>query len=402
MERLRYDIMSLARCVTAIDYKFANSFLSAKYDSPRPRGKWSQIISTDQGNYYTYLSPDGSSGRYSSDLPDGVNSEDVAVVHRFSDPDYGKQQIDESLKLLKQFAGETKIHIPGSLEEIELTDPDPREIETLWKILSGTRQSIESGYNENIIFQLSQPIMKAITQTRTEGIAVLQKNLFEVTDNIAAFRKSCAIDGKLAAWFLVYRDICSKIHEHYGKIRDKKAADTEFIRLVSFGSDGTIKDPSELLRMTVEKLVREGSTGLVDSTAMYYLQQGEHFIEQSLESKSFEEHHANLYESILFLFASHQMYSLLVAATKGLEEYFREYKKIQKVVNEKMVRVEHALAHAVMNRTGDRLRDDRANIEKARQKKGKIGVSQKVFELIEMFYFYPRYFESSLKNENYS
>lgn len=411
MDRLGYDVMSLARCMTATDPRFAAGFLGRKRRQ-LSRGKWTHIRS-DLGDGYVYISPNGDAGRYSRELSAGVDENDLDVVDGVTEIDHikeiihAKKLITQLAKLLEQLTSGIQVRISGTSEILELTDPDPRKLTTLRTTLAATTRCIESGYNDGMVRQAAESLTRAFLLQLEDAkdnplrvMPVLQNILNEEANKIAYLRNVCAADGRLSAWFLIYRDLCTAVHSHFREIRDDRIAGRQFIRYAGFGAAGVINDPLALILMILKKMAREGMTNLVAETASRYLCRGEDYIAQALDCQSLEEYNANLYTASLFVFAAKKIYSGILSARDQTDLNVDYYRRAEKVAEEKTVRVQYALCHAVLNRAGERFRYHRSQVEKAKQRGGKKAASQKVFELIEMHYFYPRIYENALTGEN--
>lgn len=391
-DKLMYDVMSLARCVTAIDYNFANSLLQYAYSAQLVPGKWSRILN-DEGSFnYIFISADGTAGKYVREKPD-IAEEEFVDVKKNIDKNYTRNLIAELHDLLGKFSKGEKCGIAFSDDEIELTDPNPEMLGVLQKILVLAHQCSDRQNIEDIMGKVSINIMSKMFQNNSGSTEKLLELLTSEIDQVASMRNMFAVDGILTAWYMFYRDICKKIYAYLSEIENESVASRVFIQFLSYGASPIIKDPLYLFDNMVLKTIRQGFSDLSESLANQYLERGEYYIEQSLDAKSPELHNANLYAASLFCFASDRIFGNLINGNSTNENEILRYKKSQKVSDEKTVRVTGALAHAVFNRSNERLEYHSKTVSEIRQKKGDSDASQKVFELIEMFYFYPRYFE---------
>jgi hypothetical protein len=146
---------------------------------------------------------------------------------------------------------------------------------------------------------------------------------------------------------------------------------------------------------------REGFHTLIDSQAETYLKRGEERIRQALDSQTLDAHGAALYAAALDLFAARRLYdALYVRPLPGLSaEQVSRYHKASDVAEEKCVRASAALVNGLQNRAGEKLEEHQEWVRQARASGGESAADDVVFELIEIRYYYPRYFESVLKEQ---
>lgn len=394
--KLLTDVMALARCVTAIDYRTANSGLQNFNNTNFPRGKWIKIISDDDSfEGYIQILPDGTSGRYSREMPD-VNEKDIIVIKKNIDKDYAKKLIGELHHLLGVFYEKGKCKLAFTDDTIELVDPDKDLLKTLQSNLEFLNNVSEVEYVTNLMTNISKHILAKLSSGEAKSGEALLKLLKQEVDKIAQLRKMFAVNGITAAWYMYFEAICKNVYYYVLNNKNETMAVQALIKLLSYGCAPVIKDPLYLLENTVLRTVRFGFANLSEELANHYLEKGEDYIEQSLEAGTIELYNARLYNAVLFCFCSDRIFRSLIKGNNQDENVLARYKKAQKIADEKTVRIFSALNHTVLNHTNNRLNMHKQIVKALKQDEGSGAASQKVFELIEMYLYYPRYYDKIL------
>lgn len=393
--KLLGDVMALARCVTAIDYRTANSGLQYLSNINLPRGKWIKIISNDGFDGYIQILPDGTSGRYSREMPD-VNEKDIVVIKQNIDKNYGQKLIGELHHLLGILSQQGKCKLAFTDDIIELVDPDKDLLKTLQNNLGVVSNVSEIEYVTNIMTNISKHILTKLSAGEASSGEALLNMLKQEVDKVASQRMMCAVNGITAAWFMYFEAICKNVYYYVRNNKNETMAFKALIKILSYGCAPIIKDPLYLFENTVLRTVRFGFANLSEDLANQYLEKGEHYIEQSLQASSIERYNATLYTAVLYCFCSDRILRSLIKGKNQDVNVLLRYRKAQKVSDEKTVRIMSALNHTVLNHTNNRLNGHKQIVKALKKEEGSGAASQKVFELIEMYLYYPRYYDKIL------
>ena len=405
IEHLIDDTMALVRFLTVITFDFANQYLAGgeamrteELASGPHLDHWRRIKKGDDVGFI--LAGKDGSGRYSKVPSPEIDLNTIRTINVDPTAQPALKLFDELSDLINRLSSGSRVTISGTNEQIELLGHPENEqhLTALLLYLEGTRKAISPGYNEKIIDCIIDPFREnvlSVGQVRTSQIKDwLQKS----SDDIANLRSLGAADGSLAGWFLFYRDACLEVEKQGRKLRDEDKPSAKFLRMVSFGSAGIVKEPLWLIEQLTQKMSREGLHLIVKELGKQYLTRGEQFVEQALAHQSIDTFRGALYTAGLFLFTADRIFRSLLAQNPNPvpDEDLDSIRQASTVADEKLVRIGNSFLFAVENRTGEIFRYHHGLVEKAREKGGKKAALQQVFELTEMNYFYPRYFEKKL------
>ncbi|MCA9468075.1 MAG: hypothetical protein KC643_21890 [Nitrospira sp.] len=405
IEHLIDDTMALVRFLTVITFDFANQSLAMVEATRREElasgphlDQWRRIIKGDDVGFILE-SKDGS-GRYSRVPPPELDSNTIRTVYVDPTAQPALKLFNELSDLIIRLSSGSRITIPNTNEQIELLSHPENEqhLAALQLYLEGTKTAISPGYNEKIIgctVELFRENVLSVGQIKTDQI---RDWLQKCSDDVANLRSLAAADGSLAGWFLFYRDACLEVEKQCRTLSNENKPSGKLLRIVNFGSGGIRKEPLWLIERLTQKMSREGLYLIVKELGKQYLTRGEQFVEQALASQSIDTFRGALYTAGLFLFTGDRIFRSLLAQDPNPvpDEDLDFIRQASTVADEKLVRVGNSCQFAVENRTGERLRYHQWLLEKAREKGGEKAALQQVFELTEMHYFYPRYFEKKL------
>lgn len=405
-EHLINNVMTLGRALTVVSPDMINGMLSMeaafsqkKLDVGHLNDRWFCRRAGDQISYF-YISEDGY-GRYTKEAPPGVDTSKIPIVDIDPNDLPGFELLEQLSLRLNQLSSGAQVKIEESGEPIEFicTDADDT-LESLRQYLVAVRIATSETINEDIVGRASARLRKAIFLSLKEGESVLKNELNKIAGEIAQLRSVLGADGRLASYFMVYRDVCIAVEDFYVAKGNKSRAKQELVRYVAFGSAGAVRDPLTLITRIIQKLAREDLYELADGLGHRYLRKGEQFIDQALGSMSIDYFSGALYTAGLFFFASRQIFEALSECTAEViaVEELESYRRATKFADEKTTLVCTALINAVQNRTGEKLQMHRQLVEEARCRGGQVAAEQEVFQLIEMKYYYPRYFQEILMN----
>lgn len=404
MERLKHNTFSLCRCVNAVSAKSASNLLDFYSISKRfPRNQWVRLRSS-VGTGYVFIDSEAQAGRYQNDIPIGIDSENITTIDKEIDNKQVMHCLDTLEQLLLQLISGVNVLIEGTQENIELIDPDIEELKILLQMLKATETASGPNYNESVVFNIAgeaQEVLMQSAESAEKRLSVLYEMLVKSGTKVGDMHTHFVADGFLASWFLVYVDVCKKLYLYLNESNETHTK-LQISRCITFGLAGVINEPNSLLLMFINKLVKENQQKVVIDLGWQYLDIGEDYLNIALDSQDMEAFGSNLYNAALFFLSARQIFKgLLQNENKVALKDIEEYQKAEKVADEKIVKVSHSLCNIVMDRTGNRLKAHQLQVEEARAKAGDTGASQKIFELIEMWYFYPRYY-SKILNEGWS
>jgi hypothetical protein len=392
--RLVLDALTLGRCltVTTPSLDWALAVRAAWHEEERKNGPlvdvWYRMQTGDKVGFFFESS--AGEGRYSRYLPEGVDPRTVRTVNVDPDARSASVLVSQLLSLIAGLAKGSTISIEGTNESIEPIDFDAKDsaLESLYIQLAAAQKAASPGYNEDIVRRMSSEIREGALNASDRPYAIRQK-LMETTNKVGDLRTMLAADGVLASWFLIYRDVCRAVEQRYSSEGDERASGMQLLRYVGFGAAGTVEKPLDLTAMIVDKLVRENLQALASDIGHEYLDKCEGYIDRALDGRSLEAFGGSLYAAGLYGFAARQIFFSLKSASES-------YQKPFDVADERSVRVNTSFNRAVENRNGQTFLKHRAKVERARQQGGEKAAEQSAFELIEMHYFYPRFYKAAL------
>ena len=400
-DRLVHDALTLGRFLTVVSGEAANEILAttaafrAKEAAAGPLvGRWC-CCRWGQRVGYMFVSEHGA-GRYRREPPPDVPPEALVPVPVDPDARPAVELLAELTELVDLLSSGSRVTIEGSGETVELAGSGDveRVLGNLKMYLSGVWGAISPGYDERVVRAGALRLREALLSG--EGRPACRDELLRVAGEVLHLRAVQAATAPLAGWFLVWRDVCRAVEEHFGARHDSPRAALEMVRYVGFGAAGAIVDPTALTAMTVQKLSREGLAAIAADLADGYLRMGERYIGEALDADSVEVFGGTLYASALFLYAALQIFRALSEDPGRVPSAYEA--RAANVAEEKLVRVAMSFENAVANRAGARLRDHRLRVREARRSGGAEAEEQALFELIDMKYYYPRCFRERLLN----
>lgn len=408
-EHLINDAMALGRALTVVTIEYFNrplltkAALSQKELEVGPlNDRWICQRYGDQIGYF-YLSKDGY-GRYMKEAPPGVDTLKIPIVDIDPNDQPGFEHLEQMNLLLNQLSSGAQVKMKESGEPIEFICTDAEEtLEMLRKHLVVVKIAISETFNEDIVGRASARLREALFSSPKEGESVvknIKNELEKIAGEIAQLRSISGADGRLASYFMVYRDVCIAVEDFYMAKGNNILAEQEFVRYVAFGSTGkVVRDPLKLNSLIIRKLVREDLYKLAEELGHRYLREGERFIDLALKRMSI--FGGALHTAGLFLFAAWQIFVILSESTANViaVEELERYRKAAKFAEEKMVLVCCSLLNAYENRRGEKLQMHCLLVDEVRRSGGQVAAEQQVLELIEMKYYYPRCFREILMGD---
>jgi hypothetical protein len=346
-------------------------------------------------------------GRYYRDLPNGINPNFIIPITIDETNRPSIFLLDEFLNLLKGFEEGITIKIIGEPNNIDFVSSpgDTEKIQQLEKMLTLTKTACDEDYNQRVTASMMQRLRNSLFATiaaRPTASTLIDMVAF-VTQEAYIMRDANAADAQLFSWFMVYEALCRELEQYLRKHgKEEYQIVVLLTRYIAFGCAGGECNPDALLPALAEKMSHEGFHEIVEHLAESYLKRGEGSIEKALNSQVLNDFNASLYAAGLDLFAARRLYDALhVRPIEGLpKERIRLYTKSADIAEEKCVRVNNALFIGLQNRTGAKLEEHLHRVQKAHDEGGESSADDVVFELIEMSYFYPRFFEPILKGES--
>lgn len=404
-QKLRFDANALSRSLLTPHPGYADGALAmhaALADLIKTgrsaTGVW---IRTNERGKIGYLEiKDEVSGQYCRTLPEGVSP--TSVIEITVDPYLGEAEklLNELIKLIKGLADGRIPKICGTRERIEIQEMPQTFWSELGHQLFRVQTAIADTYNASTIISWSQRLQPHLFQmVQQKDTEPLKQGMEDLGRSISELRSTYAADATLAAWVMIYRDLCHDISDYCekSKMSAPEAAST-YVRYVAFGAaPGGVTNPIGLLFGLVDKTAREGLHEISATIAERYFDDGMDLIEEALGKRSLDEFGATLYKAGPLLFAATRIFKGLIEGKRANvpESTAAAYAKRANVAEEQAVRVNTSLLNMVENRTGYRWQRHQARVNQA-QSKGPAAVGEEVLRIIEQNYFYPRCWEQSL------
>ena len=404
IQKLIDDTMALGRCLMVDSPNLANEVLAVNTISQRlpnldpEKGHWVHLVKDKRPNGYIFIGEDGS-GRYRRDLLPGGESNSLATIEITSQDQPGFVLLEELGALLDAFYNGTNLKISGSNEIIELDNAQEHKeiLASLLKLLSMAKNSSTKEYNRHVVAENSRRLRNDLLSGGKDA-SIIKKSLTNIANEIADLRLIFGADAILTSWFMILTDVCMAVEDFYKNNAGELPSLLEMARFAGFATAGLETNPEILTSRIIEKLVREGLQDIASSLAAGYLRKGENLVKQALECTDIDYFGGTLYAAGLFFVASNAIYKTLAEVVPNEESENRSeyYARASDVAEEKRVLINTSFINAVENRLGDKLKLHQEIVAEAKKDLGEDGAKQKIFELIDMKYYYPRYFENIL------
>ena len=406
IQKLIDDTMALGRCLmvdnpdSANEQLAVNNVLSRKQLTLDPeKNHWIRLV-REKHIGYIFVGADGA-GRYCRDLIPGVNPNSLITIEITSQDQPGFALLEELGALLDALYTGTKLKISDSNEIIELDNAQEHQevLASLLKLLSMAKCASTKEYNCQVVADISRRLRNDLLSCEKDA-GIIKKSIKNIANEIEDLRLIFGADARLAGWFMIFHDVCIAVEDFYKNNEGELRSSLEMARYAGFATAGLETNPEILTSVFVEKLVREDLQDIASNLAGGYLRKGENLVKQAIESTSFDYFGGALYAAGLYFVASHTIYKTLAEITPnekpGNKSEF--YARASDVAEEKRVLVNTSFINSVENRLGDKLISHQEIIAKARKELGDDAAKQQVYELIDMKYYYPRYFEKILLN----
>jgi hypothetical protein len=411
IDRLNFESLILGRCLMALSPKLVDKqlfldelILNLPKDIFQKSSEFWFELQYKNHTAYIWVDKKGK-GRSYFDLPDGIDSKSLISVNFDEENRLSIKLLNEFLELLKRLAAGITTTIVDESSNIEFIGKPENynslNLVQLIETLEITKISCNDNYNERIISEISKRLRENLLSTiKDQSTSTLVEIVANVAEEVRIMRYTNAADAHLASWFMVYKDLCSRLAEYlHNSDQDKLHIKVLLTRYIAFGCAPGQYNPDILTPALAEKISHEGFHQIVKQQAENYLKSGEKDMEEALDSQTFNEFSAFLYNASLNFFAARRLFDALWVrpSERITKEQLEVCKKSSGVSEEGYVRASTALVIAWQNRNGEKLEEHKLLVQIAFNDSGESGAEDLIFELIEMSYFYPRYFESILR-----
>lgn len=408
-QKLKYDANTLSRSLLTPRSGYADGALAldaalADYQTKTGRlvtGTW--VRTNERGNVGYIEIKDEVSGQYCKTLPIGVSPSKVVDI--VLDPYLGASNrlLVEFIKLINSFAAGRVPKICSTGERIEIQKEPQSFWSELEQQLGRVQAAIAETYNSSVVATRGERLQPCLIEViEKKDAASVQQEMKDLGRSVSELRSLYAADAALAAWAMIYCDLCHEILEHckHSNLSGPEVA-AMYVRYVAFGAiPAGVTDPIGLTLGLVDKTAREGLHEISAAIAERYFDEGSDLIEQALGKRSLDEFGETLYKAGPLLFAATRIFKSLIEGKRETvpDSYVAVYAKRANVAEERAVRINTSLLTMVDNRVGFRWQRHQARVSQSRLK-GPGAEDEEIMRIIEQNYFYPRCWEQYLRGD---
>jgi hypothetical protein len=347
-------------------------------DGTSLKGRWQ---AGEEG--YVYISPSGRSGRFSRELPAGVDPAAVVPMPEASVAVPGRQRVCAILQVLS-----TEADIPPSLANyvaqarivaanaLETTTPGRRE-----ETYQAWRSSVVESYMDGIGVGEADPGL-----TRLGGLLGVA-----VRATLDAYR-SLQVDAVVVRNAIILWELYQAIID-LGNVdpTGKRESPADHIAGTGLGPVGSAD--GEAVLHALGAAWRDGLGQAIVMAAERIRDRADELIEAALDGGGALEFLVALHGAVPAALASSRLYAMLSELdTERTERWSRS----ATAAEEKHVRLLNAIARSVRLREEPLITEDRKMLEELRAEGGEVAVEDAVTQLIELEYLYPRSLRTAL------